>query len=238
MQVVCDPPLFARATLDHLAVNTRTLCEFTLQKRVPSLPDFFKSVALLAGQDFCLFSVGNIKGNCYEPLRFPAVILLQPPMRVDPAHVAICANNPKLDVVIFAVLNCLIHCPSNSVAIFCVRSGNQLFECDPSEARQTELSTARARHPDFISFKIPFPHNVRSPQVLRSSPAFALSAPDRSTAGRERQTRSGIHRPEDGDPIHGNVAAAGSTPITSDFPSRSFRKNDEHFRIYRSSRTS
>jgi hypothetical protein len=62
-------------------------------------------------------------------------------------------------------------------------------------------------------------------------PVIALFAPDRDIERRERQTRPGIHRPDDGDPTHGNTAAyypAKSLPLsTSVFRGRSCKKTSE-----------
>src|SRR5262245_24511555 len=79
-------------------------------------------------------------------------------MRVNPAHAAVWGNNTKLYMEIFVVLDRLIHHLSNSVPILCVPARHQVLECDPSKRRQTQMSTACGRDPDFIFFQIPLPH--------------------------------------------------------------------------------
>ena len=57
------------------------------------------------------------------------------------------------------MLDRLIHRLPNFIAIAFVPTGNQLFECDPSRSRETQLRTARRGNPDFIFFQIPLPHS-------------------------------------------------------------------------------
>ena len=158
----------------------------------------------LAGPDLGLFSVRNIEANCRKPLGFSAVIKVHVPMRVNPSHAAVWGNNTKLYMAIFDVLDRLIHCLSNSLAIFWVPAWHQVLECDPSKSRQTQLSTACRRDADFISFQIPLPHFEISGlcsevESLLSSFPYARQA---YSEGREHQKRSGIHQPDDGDPTH------------------------------------
>ena len=125
-------------------------------------------------------------------------------MRVNPSHAAVWGNNTKLYMAIFDVLDRLIHCLSNSFAIFWVPAWHQVLECDPSKSRQTQLSTACKRDADFISFQIPLPHFEVSGlcsevESLLSSFPYARQA---YSEGREHQKRSGIHQPDDGDPTH------------------------------------
>src|SRR5438874_5827387 len=215
LQVICDAPLFAGTTLDHLTFDERALRDFSLHKRGPLLRDSLKFGALLAGPDLGLFSVRNIEANCRKPLGFSAVIKVHVPMRVNPSHAAVWGNNTKLYIAIFAVLDRLIHCLSNSVAILCVPARHQVLECDPSKSRQTQLSTALGRDADFISLQIPLPQfeisGFRSEvESLLSSFPCACQA---CSEGRERQKRSGIHQPDDGNPIHRNVAELPANTI-------------------------
>src|SRR5262249_310757 len=79
--------------------------------------------------------------------------------RADPAHTAVRANNPKFCLVISAILDAVMRWLPDFGAIVRVRTGNELFKCDPSKGRKTQLSTARARNPDFIFLQIPLPHS-------------------------------------------------------------------------------
>src|SRR5262249_44986662 len=130
------------------------LRDLSLQKRGPLLPEFFKFVTPLARADLCLLSARNVEANSCKPLRFSAAVHLHAPTLADPAHSTVRGNNTKLNLVIFAVLDGLIQCLPNFVAIFCVPAGNQMFGFDCSRRRETQLSTVGGRDPDFIFFQI------------------------------------------------------------------------------------
>src|SRR5262249_3567488 len=100
----------------------------------------------------------------------------------DPAHTAVRANNPKFCLVIFAILDGVMHCLPDFVAIVRVRTRNELFKCDPSKGRKTQLSTARARNPDFIFLQIPLPHS----EIGGSSGMFVLLIVNSKFAGQRR----------------------------------------------------
>ena len=60
------------------------------------------------------------------------------------------------------MLDRLIHGLPDFVAIVCVPSGNELFGCDFSRSRKTQLRPTRRGDPDFIFLQIPLPHSEAS----------------------------------------------------------------------------
>ncbi len=159
MQVICDAPLFAGTTLDHVPFEPRALRNFSLKERGFLLPKSFQFTALLLRQRLCLFSRRDVQADSRKPLRLAVFIHLHAAARANPVHTAVPPNNPKLCLVIFAMLDRLIHGLPGFVAIIFVPSGNELFECDFSRSRETQLRPTRRGDPDFIFLQIPLPHS-------------------------------------------------------------------------------
>src|SRR5262245_19421830 len=159
VQVIGDSTLFAGATLDHLTFEPRALRDLSLKKRCFLLPEPFKFTALVLRQHLCFFSRRDVQADSRKPARLTVFVHLHSPARADPLHTAVRLNNPKLCLVIFALLDRVIHGLPDFVTIAFVPTGNQLFECDPSSRRKTQLRTARRRNPDFILCQIPLPHS-------------------------------------------------------------------------------
>src|SRR5262245_28024163 len=114
---------------------------------------------MFSRQNLRLFSSRDVEANSGEPRWSSMVIHLHATTRAHPTHTAVCANNPKLCLVFFAGVDRLIHCLPDSLAIFRVPAGNQVFECNPSGSRETQLSTPPGRDPDLIFLQIPLPHS-------------------------------------------------------------------------------
>src|SRR5215468_7374677 len=159
VQVIGNSSLFAGATLDHLTFEPRALRHFSLKECGFLLPEPFKFTALLLRQHLCFFSRRNVQADSSKPLRVAFFVHLYAPTRTDPLHTAVPPNKPKLGLVIFALFDRVVYGLPDFVAIVFVRTGNQLFECDPSSRRKTQLDTARRGNPDFIFFQIPLPHS-------------------------------------------------------------------------------
>src|SRR4029079_3429026 len=123
------------------------------------MPELFKFVALSPAEELCLFLRRDIEADSSKALRFSMLIGLHSPTRADPLHTAVRARHPEICLVILVILDCSTHRVPNFVAIVSVPSGNQVLKGDPSGNRETQLSTARRRDPDFILIQIPLPHS-------------------------------------------------------------------------------
>ena len=105
---------------------------------------------------------------------------------------------PKLCLVIFAILNFIIHCLADFVAIIFVPSGNELFECDFPRSRETQLLLTRRGEPDFIFLQIPLPHSKVSGVRGQVEPLLANFQFTRETRGSSHVTTQLIrHRRDD-----------------------------------------
>src|SRR5690242_6652225 len=104
MQIIGNATFLARADLNDLAFEARSLRDFSLE-RYGSLPSqFFEFIALLLRYYLCLFAGRDIQANSREPDRFATFIEVHTSPRGDPAHRAIRGKDSKLRLVIFAFL--------------------------------------------------------------------------------------------------------------------------------------
>src|SRR5215471_4476859 len=122
VQVIGDATLFAGTTLDHLTFEPGALGDFSLKESRFLLPEPFKFTALSLRQQLCFFSRTNVQADSRKPFRLALFIHLHASARADPLRTSIRSNNPKLRLVIFAILDRLIYCLTNFITIICVPS--------------------------------------------------------------------------------------------------------------------
>src|SRR5947208_803818 len=104
-------------------------------------------MALAGCLQLCLFSSSNVHADSQKTFRLPVFVCVHTSTRCDPAHTAVRKNPPKLFLVIFAVFDRIPKCLSDFIAIICMPSGNEVFECDLSGNREAQLGTTLPRDP-------------------------------------------------------------------------------------------
>src|SRR4029450_6134735 len=98
-------------------------------------------MALAGRLQLCLFSSSNIHADSQKTYQLPLFVCVHTSTGCDPAHTAVRKNPPKLRLVIFPVFDRMPKCLPDSIAIICMPSGNEVFECDLSGNRKAQLGT-------------------------------------------------------------------------------------------------
>ena len=112
VQIVGNPPLFARTDLDHLTLEPGALGDLLLKQRGLPLSQLLKFIAMLLGLELCLFSSSDVHADSQKSHRLPMFVHVGASTRCDPAHTAVRKGNPILCLVIFAVFDRILDCLS------------------------------------------------------------------------------------------------------------------------------
>src|SRR5439155_12625069 len=94
-----------------------------------------------------------------------------------PMYTTVRENDPILGIVIFTLVDRVVDCLSNPIAIVRMNPRNKMFERDFSGSRPSPKSPSRVRDPGLIFAQLPFPNPQMNRACRQSHALFPYPLP-------------------------------------------------------------